>query len=142
MQTFPSRTFNQKIRHFDGGITYSITQTLVALGGVGAIAGLLKAAQPMIVQWLKNRAGRTIKVKHGTTTIEVGTVEQLETTLKALERHAASQSPSAGAAPELVGPEPPTLAHQAPKKRTPAKKVSKGGSSGVAVEKAPAKRKA
>lgn len=128
-----SRRAIQGRRNFDGGTTFTLTETLLALGGVGAIAGLLRAAQPMIVQWLKNRGGRGIKVKNGKSTIEVDTVEQLEAALKLLERH--------GASLPLQDLPPSPAALPAPTRRSIAGGVKKEAKAVPAKKKAAAKPK-
>lgn len=58
-------------RHFDGGITHYISETLVALGGLAGIAAVIKSVQPILVQWLKNKGGRKIEIKVGESHIKI-----------------------------------------------------------------------
>ena len=75
--------------HFDGGTTWSIHQLLTLAFGTGGSAWVfLKFVKPLILQWLKNRGGRSVMIKSGDHEIIVtgsNDIDKAVAALKALE---------------------------------------------------------
>lgn len=62
-----SRYDHHGMRHYDFGITWHEVESVLTLFGTGGAGWLfLKQCQPILLQWLKNKESRRVKVKlHG-----------------------------------------------------------------------------
>ncbi|WNJ17863.1 effector-associated constant component EACC1 [Pontibacter sp. G13] len=74
-------------RNFDGGMDTNVLQTLSIIFGSGGLAlAYLAALKPLIVEWLKNRNGRTMRIKKGEVEIELKGLQDFEEAITVLKR--------------------------------------------------------
>lgn len=72
--------------HFDGGVTSTFYQDILVLFGSGGAGWMfLKQVQPLILQWLKNMASRSVTVKRGDLSIEIKGKHDIEEVLSILK---------------------------------------------------------
>ncbi|HEX6368541.1 MAG TPA: hypothetical protein VF006_06405 [Longimicrobium sp.] len=75
------------IDHFDGSdATHVLVHVSLVFGGGKAFVDFLKFAQPLVLQWLKNRGGRSITIKANGNSIRVTGVNDLSQAVAAIER--------------------------------------------------------
>jgi hypothetical protein len=79
-------------QHYDGGIDWTVVQsilTMFASGGAGWL--FLKRCESLLLQWQKNQALRSIRVKHEDWEIEIHGRNDLDQVLEALRQYSEGQ---------------------------------------------------
>lgn len=73
--------------HFDGGITEYITDNLIiSFTAAGGATALLKFGKDVFIQWMKNRGGRSIKIKVGEFEVEIKGTNDIKKAMDVIEK--------------------------------------------------------
>ncbi len=88
-----------RIERLEPGGASDVWHTLTAVGGIAGIAALLRAVQPILVQWLKNRAAGSISVKTTSSTITIKGVDDIAKAAELLGKLTKDQQPNQPASP-------------------------------------------
>jgi hypothetical protein len=79
--------------YFDGGFdTTMIEHCALMFGSGGAGIVFLKTAGPALVQWLKNRGSRSVRIKYGDAEVSLTGTNDISTAIEAIEKLAAAPS--------------------------------------------------
>lgn len=80
-------SYDHGMRHYDGGITQSIWQTTVLdFGAVGGATAFFMLGKEMLLKWMDNMGGRSVKLKAGDIEVEIKGTNDIDKAFETLER--------------------------------------------------------